>query len=1009
MRVATYNQLRGFSQMQLAVSGITKWWYKLCGIDLRIELDNTQICISKNGHKYFVPLNDVEQFDIQSSWFHDSLILSVANQSPTVLKGYRSSDLNRFKQHFIQTLLRLVASSDRWQSFQTSLQHFINRDVYLSSSEWQPIAELYQLITKFSQLGINTSQLTNSVHRQVFSQGNKLSKHAVSELGRELHNQTVVPVLLGRYSQFFETVEKEPLTDKQRIACVTNDDHNLVIAGAGTGKTATLVGKAGFLLEAKIAKPKNILMLAFGNKAAAEMNQRINERIPLVGEDFKASTFHALGNEIVANYSGYKKAVTPFSEQAYQFTQFINSTINTLAEADDHYKALLVNYFSSLSTPAKTELDFKTIDDYHEFLSSCRLITLKGEWVKSVGELRIANYLTLNGVAYEYEANYKFDTRSVARRQYQPDFYLPDSGLYIEYLGLNEKFETAPFVDQKSYLEDLTWKRELHRSKGTEMAELYSYQLMQGQLSKCIEQILSDYVVPVEPISLVDIFVQLKEENETQWQGFIELIQRFLGLYKEGGYSVEEILASITSDKYDVERTQAFLSLFEPIFYTYQEHLKETDTVDFSDMIALAVEIIESGRFDHSYTHILVDEFQDISGGRAKFLKALLGSKPNMRLFAVGDDWQSIYRFNGADIALFTEFNKSFSPSTAVPLDKTFRFNNKIHNVSSQFVMANPGQLKKDITTYTQIEVPALRLVDIKHDIKPSQESIKVQKQFAYQQALQRSLNTFNKSAQQKNERLSVLLIGRYRKENMQMLTGFDVDKLSFTFLDINYVTAHASKGLEADYVVVLGVELGSFPSSKYNDELIDIVLPQKESYLYAEERRLFYVALTRAKHFVYILFDSDQASPFLSEIINYGNKLVDNKLAKSFAKWHCPSCKSGTLKAYTTRFDKTLYNCTLAPACDTTMKACKHCNSPMQTNVKGYRFCLGCSEVEVGCLRCGIGTMVARSENDPDRETFYGCNRFRRGADDSCGENIKVEAFEIRYSEAKLTLTTEV
>lgn len=756
------------------------------------------------------------------------------------------------------------------------------------------------------------------------------------------------------------------------------------------------------ITEANIAKPKNVLMLAFGNKAAAEMNARIKERIPAVAQDIKASTFHALGNEIVANFCGYKKSVTSFAEQPLEFTKFINSCIDDLAEADKNYKALLVNYFSSLGTPAKAELDFETIDDYYEFLSSCRLITLKGEWVKSVGELRIANYLTLNGIPYEYEANYKFDTKSVARRQYQPDFYLPDADLYIEYLGLNEKFETAPFVDQQSYLEDLEWKRELHQSKNTKMAELYSYQLMQGKLSSSLEKVLTDNEVNVSPIPLNEIFAQLKAENETQWLGFIELIQRFLGLYKEGGYSLDVLLASINPEQYDLERTRAFLTLFEPILNRYQEQLSETDTVDFSDMIAHAVEIVESGNFFHSYTHILVDEFQDISGGRAKLLKALLASKPNMRLFAVGDDWQSIYRFNGADIALFTEFNYSFSPSTAVPLDKTFRFNNKIHNVSSQFVMANPGQLKKEITTHTEIDVPALRLVDIKEELKPSSLSIKEQKQFAYQQALQRSLNTFNKSAQQKNERLSVLIIGRYRKENMQMLKGFDIDKLRFAFLDINYVTAHASKGLEADYVVVLGVESGSFPSSRENDQLIDLVLPQKESYLYAEERRLFYVALTRAKHFIYVLFDSDQGSPFLAEINQYGNKLVDSKLAKSFTKWHCPSCKSGTLKALQTRYNKTFYKCTLAPACDTTMNACKHCNSPMQTNAKGFRFCLGCSEVEVGCLRCGIGTMVARLENDPSRETFYGCNRFRRGADDSCGENIKIGAFKKRYTEAK-------
>ncbi|TWX73800.1 UvrD-helicase domain-containing protein [Colwellia sp. C1TZA3] len=995
--------------MRLTPASVVQFWHKIRGVQLSIELDSTTITIKRNGGVIEFSLNDINQFNVNKGWLFDSLTIGAEDQQQEVLKGYSSAVLNAFKQKVITTLLSLIASSERWLHFQQSLEQLKNREVYLSSTEWQPIAQLHFLVTKFSLLGINVEQLENPLHQQIFTQALSLKTTDVSELGRELHNQSVVPILLNKYAEFFDTVEKSKLTEKQRIACVTNDDHNLVIAGAGTGKTATLIGKAGFLVEANIASAKNVLMLAFGNKAAAEMNERIKDRIPSVAQDIKASTFHALGNAIVANFGGYKKAVTPFAEQPLQFTQFINSSIDTLADADDNYKALLVNYFSSLGTPAKAELDFETIDDYHEFLSSCRLITLKGEWVKSVGELRIANYLTLNGVAYEYEANYKFDTKTVARRQYQPDFYLPEADLYIEYLGLNEKFETAPFVDQQSYLEDLEWKRELHRSKDTKMAELYSYQLMQGKLPSCLKQVLIDNLVTVKTIPLAEIFTQLKEENETQWLGFIELIQRFLGLYKEGGHSVDEILASITPAQYDIERTRAFLALFEPILYSYQTHLSETDTVDFSDMISLAVEIVENGKFFHSYTHILVDEFQDISGGRAKLLKALLASKPNMRLFAVGDDWQSIYRFNGADIALFTEFNKSFSPSTAVPLDKTFRFNNKIQNLSSQFVMANPGQLKKDISTHAQIDVPALRLVDIKQDLKLSHLSIKDQKQQAYQEALQRSLNTFNKSAQQKNEHLSVLIIGRYRKENMPMLTGFDVDKLNYSFLDITYVTAHSSKGLEADYVVVLGVESGSFPSSRENDELVDLVLPQKESYLYAEERRLFYVALTRAKHFIYVLFDSDKGSPFLTEINKYGNKLVDNKLAKSFAQWHCPSCKSGTLQALQTRYDKTFYKCTLAPACDTTMNACKHCNSPMQTNAKGFRFCLGCNEVELGCLRCGIGTMVARLENDANRETFYGCNRFRRGADDSCGENIKTEAFDNRYSEAKRVLTDKV
>ena len=247
----------------------------------------------------------------------------------------------------------------------------------------------------------------------------------------------------------------------------------------------------------------------------------------------------------------------------------------------------------------------------------------------------------------------------------------------------------------------------------------------------------------------------------------------------------------------------------------------------------------------------------------------------------------------------------------------------------------------------------------------------------------------------------SVLIIGRFRQENTPQLKAIDISQLPYSYLNISFVTAHASKGLEADYVVLFGIETGSFPSTRENDELIDIVLPNKEHFIHGEERRLFYVALTRAKHFVYVLFDGDKSSPFLSEMAKFGLQYVDNKLAPQLAKWSCRQCKTGELRPFTTKYNKTLYKCSFAPACGTLVNSCKHCNSPLEVNVKGFRRCRGCGEIEIGCLRCGIGTMVARCENDSNRETFYGCNRFRRGVDDSCRENITAAAYQQRLKDA--------
>lgn len=990
--------------MQLTTHPVIKWWNQLWKKKQVVDLSSTSLKVNQSQSAIEIPLDTLVNLSIEKGMFFYRLIVESEGNDVVILKGYRKSELMNFTQKTTDSLLLLVASSDRWQSYQQSLETLNAKGCYLSSYEWQPIAVVYQLVCKLQNLGISVDQLATPLHKKVFDQAKLLSAESISELGRGMHNQQVAPLLVNKYKVFFDEIEKNPLTDKQRMACVTNDDHNLVIAGAGTGKTATLVGKAGYLVESGIAKPENILMLAFGNKAAAEMNDRIKDRIPFISQCLKASTFHALGNEVIAKHYGFKRSVTPFTEQPSLFSQFIDDVLNERAENDSQFKFNLVHYFSSLSTPGKSALDFKSIEEYNEFLSSCRLITLNNEWVKSVGELRIANYLALNGIKYEYEANYKFNTRSVERRQYQPDFYLPDADLYIEYFGLDEYNNTAPYIDNAEYLASLEWKRELHASKETNMLELYTYQLKRGQLQSSLKAALTDYEVISTPVEIDALFKQLKEKNESQWQGFIDLLQRFLGLYKEGQYNTTMVRNKLSGSGYDIERTEAFLSIFESILSVYQEHLVNADCIDFSDMIAEATDIIEKGFFYHNYTHILVDEFQDISGGRAKLLKTLLASKTNIRLFAVGDDWQSIYRFNGADLALFTEFAQAFTPATAVQLDKTFRFNDKIHAVSSQFVMANPAQIKKQIVTHIHTNAPAVRLVDIKKDMGNLKSiiNVKERKNQAYMVSLRRALATLNRSADKKGKVASVLIIGRFRQENTPQLKGIDISQLPYSYLNISFVTAHASKGLEADYVILFGIDTGSFPSTRENDELIDIVLPNKEHFIHGEERRLFYVALTRAKHFVYVLFDGDKSSPFLSEMAKFGVQYVDNKLAPQLAKWSCRQCKTGELRPFTTKYNKTLYKCSFAPACGTIVNSCKHCNSPLEVNVKGFRRCRGCGEIEIGCLRCGIGTMVARCENDSNRETFYGCNRFMRGADDSCRENITAAAYQQRLKDTR-------
>ncbi|WP_455811505.1 UvrD-helicase domain-containing protein [Pseudomonas graminis] len=966
-----------------------------------ISLEMGQLVVGTKKRLINIPIGDIQNLRVSNGWFFSRLDIT-ADATNHQLKGFSAAELTAFVAAVQRLALDVLQHSGEWRALIQSANSYQNGMHYFSSHEWQRLAELMPLKQRLNALAIDAEFITREGANPVAKLAIALSQDDISELARNSFNQQVVPRLLETFEPFFDQVESQPLSQPQRIACVTDDDHTLVIAGAGTGKTSTIIGKAGYLLRSGLAQPDNILLLAFGNKAAREMAERIERRLPDVGANLKATTFHAFGNRIVARTQGEKRALTRFAEQPGELRKFIEDIIEKQLAENDDYKIQLVKYFVCYSTPGRCEYDFETIEEYHEFLESCRLITLKGEFVKSVGELRVANYLHLYSVPYQYEASYAINTATIARRQYKPDFYLSRSNLYLEYLGLDRQMRTAPFVNQASYLESLAWKRETHRKNGTLLAELYSYQLSEGTLEQDLLRILKEASEPLMLQDMDTMLLDLKESSISPWQGFIDLLLRFLSLFKEGQFTFDGMEEQMK--RVDVGRTQAFLALFRPVFDAYQEQLATQGEMDFSDMIAEATKALLEDRFRHHYDYVLVDEFQDLSGGRSKLLRALLDSRPNMRLFAVGDDWQSIYRFNGSDLRFFTRFDHQFSPAKMLPLDKSYRFNNRIHELSASFVTRNPAQLKKNITTHAQVEHPAVQLLDIQEMMSKTQASAKRDKNTeACVLQLRKALSRCNAREQRLNRagRAPVMLIGRYRAANMPAVQSLDFKALAreYPCLEISYQTAHASKGLEADYVIILGLEKGNFPSTRENDELIDLLLPEHEDYLFAEERRLMYVAITRARHYVFMVFDSQNASTFALEIAGMGSRFIAHHEALELGQWSCTGCNTGKLVAKTSRHDKKFYICSLAPACDVMTNACRQCGSPMLVQGGMLRICANesCGEKEMGCRRCGIGIMLQRKNKQG--VPFYGCNRYRSDAEDCCYEKISNEEYHNRIA----------
>ncbi|QQX79775.1 UvrD-helicase domain-containing protein [Shewanella sp. KX20019] len=790
---------------------------------------------------------------------------------------------------------------------------------------------------------------------------------------------------LLKHADFFDHVETNPLTNKQRLACVIDDDNNLLLAGAGTGKTSVMVGRAGYLIESGKAQASEILLLAYGRKAADEMDQRIKDKLGT--DDIKASTFHSLGLKVIAEAEGAQPSLSPWVDDEKAKDKWVQQTLEHLIE-DVGYRKSLFEYFSQYYYVEKSPFEFESEGEYFTYLTDNDIRTLKGERVKSFGELYIANWLFSNGIEYQYEAKYEHDVSSIDFRQYQPDFYLPEYGIYIEYYGVDAAGDTAPFIDNNAYLESMAWKRQLHQQRGTTCVELFYYQHKKGQLIAELKQALSAFQVQYSPLPDEAILETLHELGRVT--ELAKLFSQLIGLYKAACVD-DKGLEAVFKNAADPKQVRSAFNLLAPILRRYQQRLSTAGVIDFEDMIAKALSYIQAGQFISPWRYIMVDEFQDISEPRARLVRALrdscsASSITSASLFCVGDDWQAIYRFSGADVSLTTKFTKYFGATAKTYLDRTFRFNSSIGDVASQFVSMNPQQLKKDIRSNVTVTQPAISLIQRgEHQAATIEEP----SANALEQALSAITVRVGQGADGVKHKPTVYLLGRFWF-HLPDSNGLRQLKLKYPSLTIECQSFHASKGKEADYVVITGMKTGKhgFPSQKVTPALLEAFLPQAEDFEFAEERRLFYVALTRAKHRVYVVADMTDVSPFVVELLQqnyaieqqeFGTSLVQ----KLFGEIKCVRCTTGTLKPRKGKFSS-FYSCSHFPLCDHKEEGCERCASPMtRQRFIGFKVCLNdsCGHTTPLCNVCG-GDMVLRKGV---RGEFWGCKNYRGNNAPSC------------------------
>ena len=771
---------------------------------------------------------------------------------------------------------------------------------------------------------------------------------------RSKANETFVANELVRWSDLFDRIEARPLTEEQRKAVVVDERRNLVVAAAGSGKTSVIVAKAGWLVRRGYRKPSELLLLAFARDARNEMEERVRKRLGVeTARSITVRTFHSLGMAIIGDAEGKRPALARSAETDRALFDLLKGIVGDLL-ADGALSETVLEWFQDQFAPYRSEHEFPNWGAYWNYIRRNDICSLKGDEVKSYEECEIANFLYLNGIAYEYEAAYEHETATAVKRQYKPDFFLPDHGIYIEHFGLDAAGNTAPFVDRVKYIEEMAWKRELHAERGTVLVETFTRERAEGRLIRNLEEKLTAHGVELTPLPREKVFSVLEDRGRID--PFIRLLATLLQHFKGSRLSLAEVTqrARLLDDE---GRAEAFLTIFGPIFDRYQDTLAHTGEIDFHDMIARATDHVEAGRYRSPFGYILVDEFQDISPARARLLKALLDSSPGAQLFAVGDDWQAIFRFGGSDIAVMREFGERFGEFERIDLETTFRCANHIAAVATDFVLRNPAQIRKTVRATRKADGPAV------HVGLPGDEGLPL---------LKEALDRIAEDADRHDGTSEVLLMGRYRHLQPSNLGSL---AKQYPGLRFTYMTVHRAKGLEADYAVVLGLCGGKhgFPVEIVDDPLLDLVMAAPEAHPNAEERRLLYVALTRARRQVFLLAEGGPPSAFATELIDDKKRVtVFGRLPEGDVA--CPQCQGGRLeRRENARDGSVFYSCSNWPYCEHTGRPCPKCGTGLPVRSSGAFRCRDCGASIDGCPVCGgwLETRMGRFGR------FLGCSRY--------------------------------
>lgn len=750
------------------------------------------------------------------------------------------------------------------------------------------------------------------------------------------------------------------------------------------------------------------MVISFTNKAVGELRDKINKSLKI---DCPITTFHKTGYAILRRQEEERQTIV---DQGFMYNVINNYLKKNILENPELVEKLILFFGSYFDAPYEgdnlkdffnyiSKADFSTLrgnmTEYTEEIIDIRTrkcISISHETLRSAQEVRIANFLYMNNIDYSYEKQYPYNILR-SHKPYTPDFTIiqGDKIAYIEHFGITQDGKNNRYTEEEliRYKKAVNDKVSLHRKHGTDLIYTFSSYNDGRDLLIHLEEELIKHGFELHRRSAREVFDKIVSTEENKYiSRLVKLLCTFIQNFKTNDYTIDDLIRFKSNS--NNERTKLFFIICEQCYYEYTKRLKEKNAIDFEDMIndsarILREEKIKGRKLDFKY--IIVDEYQDISRQRFNLTKEL-SRICDAKIIAVGDDWQSIYAYAGSDITLFTKFTESLGYGIELRISKTYRNAQEIIDIAGGFIQKNVSQIKKALVSNKTIQNPII-IQTYTEEVDRDKYKGKGGKFFLVGETVESII----KEILSENPESSILLLGRYGFDGYNLTKSADfiywektgnVSSKTFAEIELEFMTVHRAKGLGYDNVIIINAidAIYGFPSKIQDDPILKYVINTDNTIDYAEERRLFYVALTRTKNRVYIVTPQQRPSTFVRELVHdYPSVTLRGKLDnvqeyRSELK-RCPICGYPLQLRYKKAYGLKLWICTNEPEiCDF-----------MTNNLNGNGLPI------MKCEQCKDGYLIVK---EGKIEPILGCTNYK--ADKTGRNNMMTREYFHRYLKYK-------